>query len=293
MRTGLAIGALLVISAAFGRAQEPATFTRTSAAVDGPRRAWPRWSKHGSRPGDLTRRKRRPSSCRRSATATRSHARRRCGSTATAKAGRAARSSRRTARSSRSASTTRSRTSPTCSTRSWPSRARLGRAGAFRRGHDAGRGAAGADAHLREAGAAARSARRAASRRWRTSPAAACRRTCRACCRTASPRMSISAPGRRRPCSAGCSRRGSLDDAEMLRTFNCGIGMVLVVGEGRGRAVLAALRRRASSPSASARSSPAAASNRRPRAKARPRRCAIRAAAGGFARMTQRSASAS
>ena len=45
------------------------------------------------------------------------------------------------------------------------------------------RRAAGADAHLREAGArAARSACR--SRAWRTSPAAASSRTCRACCRT-------------------------------------------------------------------------------------------------------------
>ena len=47
------------------------------------------------------------------------------------------------------------------------------------------------------------SARRAASRRWRISPAADCRRTCRACCRTGWRRTSISPRGRRRRCSAG------------------------------------------------------------------------------------------
>ena len=37
------------------------------------------------------------------------------------------------------------------------------------------------------------------------------------------------------------ARAGSLDDAEMLRTFNCGIGLVLVVAAGEAEAVLAAL----------------------------------------------------
>ena len=81
----------------------------------------------------------------------------------------------------------------------------LGRAGAVRSGDHAGRSPAGADAHLREAGAAGASARPAPSRRSRTSPAAGCRRTCRACCRPGWPRTSTSARGRRRPCSAGCS----------------------------------------------------------------------------------------
>ena len=54
-----------------------------------------------------------------------------------------------------------------------------------------------------------RSARPAPSRAWRTSPAAGLSRTCRACCRPGWPRTSISAPGRRRPCSAGCAQAGA------------------------------------------------------------------------------------
>ncbi|MBA4171453.1 MAG: phosphoribosylformylglycinamidine cyclo-ligase [Hyphomicrobium sp.] len=37
-------------------------------------------------------------------------------------------------------------------------------------------------------------------------------------------------------------RTGRLDDAEMLRTFNCGVGMIVVADAARGEAVLAALR---------------------------------------------------
>ena len=37
-------------------------------------------------------------------------------------------------------------------------------------------------------------------------------------------------------------RAGNLGDAEMLRTFNCGIGLVLVVAAGEADAVLAALK---------------------------------------------------
>ena len=118
----------------------------------------------------------------------------------------------------------------------------------------------------------------ARSRRWRTSPAAACRRTCRACCRTAWPRTSTSTAWTAPAVFGWLQRAGNLDDAEMLRTFNCGVGLILVVAAGEADAVLAALAGPpASSRSSSARSSPAAASSRPPRAKARPRPCAIRA----------------
>jgi len=38
------------------------------------------------------------------------------------------------------------------------------------------------------------------------------------------------------------AKEGRLDDAEMLRTFNCGIGMVVVVGKSRSDEVIAALK---------------------------------------------------
>jgi phosphoribosylformylglycinamidine cyclo-ligase len=45
------------------------------------------------------------------------------------------------------------------------------------------------------------------------------------------------------------ARAGSLDDTEMLRTFNCGIGLVLVVAAGEAAAVLAALAAAGEAPS--------------------------------------------
>ena len=73
--------------------------------------------------------------------------------------------------------------------------------------------------------AAIRATRRA-SRGWRTSPAAGSRRTCRASCRRGW-RAHIDLGAWKAPPVFGWLRQaGNLDDAEMLRTFNCGIGMV-------------------------------------------------------------------
>ena len=76
----------------------------------------------------------------------------------------------------------------------------------------------------------------AASRRWPTSPAAACPRTCRGCCPPTSTPRSSSARGRCRRCSGWCaSWPPALDDHELHRTLNMGIGMVVVVRRGRRR----------------------------------------------------------
>ena len=44
------------------------------------------------------------------------------------------------------------------------------------------------------------------------------------------------------------AKAGRLDDAEMLRTFNCGIGMIVVASKAQANAVLAALRSAGESP---------------------------------------------
>jgi phosphoribosylglycinamide formyltransferase 1 len=69
-----------------------------------------------------------------------------------------------------------------------------------------------------------------------TSPAAACRRTCRACCRRAAGRdrhRELAAAGGVRWLQA---QGGNIADDEMYRTFNCGVGMVVVVAPSRRRA---------------------------------------------------------
>ena len=106
---------------------------------------------------------------------------------------------------------------------------RLGSARAVRAGADARRSAAHADAPLCAARASPRSARRARSRRSPTSPAAASLKTFRACCRTAWRRASTSRACPSCRFSSGSPRRAASSEHEMLRTFNCGIGMVAVL----------------------------------------------------------------
>ena len=90
-------------------------------------------------------------------------------------------------------------------------------------------GAVKALAHITGGGLVRKPAARAARRRW--------------------PRTSISARWQAPAVFGWLQQAGNLDDAEMLRTFNCGIGMVLVVGARRGRRGAGrALRPRAKAP---------------------------------------------
>jgi phosphoribosylformylglycinamidine cyclo-ligase len=57
-------------------------------------------------------------------------------------------------------------------------------------------------------------------------------------CRTTSPPSSKPVPGPGPPPSSGCSEQGNVALAEMHRTFNCGIGMVLVVDKGDADAAM-------------------------------------------------------
>ena len=121
-------------------------------------------------------------------------------------------------------------------------RPRLGRAPRPFGDGAARRGAAGADAHLRPAGAGGASRaggvhgarahhRRRADREPAARPA-----------RGRSARRSTSTPGRCRRSSPGCASSGGIADAEMLKTFNCGIGMVAVVAPERAAALADVLR---------------------------------------------------
>ena len=95
-------------------------------------------------------------------------------------------------------------------------------------GDDDWRGAAGA-APVLSVGRAAAARTRPGERAWRTSPAAASPRICRACCRRAA-RAEIDRRrvARAADLSPACrSAAGSRDD-EMFRAFNMGVGLVVV-----------------------------------------------------------------
>jgi phosphoribosylformylglycinamidine cyclo-ligase len=68
-----------------------------------------------------------------------------------------------------------------------------------------------------------------ASRRWPTSPAAACWRTFRACCPTALAAHLQKGSWPQTELFAWLQATAGIDDIEMNRTFNNGIGMVVVV----------------------------------------------------------------
>ena len=98
-----------------------------------------------------------------------------------------------------------------------------------------------ADPHLREAAARRLRRDRAASRRSPTSPAAASWRTSRASCPTRSRAdidlVAVPVP----PVFGWLAQTGGVAEAEMLRTFNCGIGMIVVVADADAAAVERAL----------------------------------------------------
>ena len=91
------------------------------------------------------------------------------------------------------------------------------------------RGAAGA-APVVSATSSVRCCRRARSRAWRTSLAAASPTTCRGCCRPGPMPTSIVRPGRCRRLFEWLQQAGGVPDDDMLRTFNMGIGLILAVG---------------------------------------------------------------
>jgi phosphoribosylformylglycinamidine cyclo-ligase len=84
-----------------------------------------------------------------------------------------------------------------------------------------------------------RSAEPARSRRWPISPAAAFPKTCRGFCPKVWPPRSISAIGP--AVFSWLARTGGVAPDEMLRTFNCGIGMIAVTPEADADRVIAAL----------------------------------------------------
>ena len=99
----------------------------------------------------------------------------------------------------------------------------------------------GADAAVRQKRAGGAGAR-TPSRPWPTSRAAACWKTSRACCPRAWPRICARAAGRKPSCSPGCKRRRASTIIEMNRTFNNGIGMVVVIAAADAAAAAQTLR---------------------------------------------------
>ncbi len=84
--------------------------------------------------------------------------------------------------------------------------------------------------------------RRRRSRRSPISPAAAFPTIFRACCPRVSASRSTSARFRSCRCSAGWRAAGGVAEREMLRTFNCGIGMIVVADAAHAHEAEEALR---------------------------------------------------
>ena len=103
-------------------------------------------------------------------------------------------------------------------------------------GNDAWRSAAGADADLRASPAPAR-CRSGGSRAWRTSPAVDFSRIFRAFCPTVAMPSIDAGHGSCRRCSRLLQQGGRIAPEEMARTFNCGIGMAVIVAPDDGEAM--------------------------------------------------------
>ena len=88
-----------------------------------------------------------------------------------------------------------------------------------------------------------RSSSSARSRASPTSPAAACLKISRACCPTAATPISSRTGGNCLQSSSSFSAAGSITAEEMARTFNCGIGMAVIVSEDESSTSLVARER--------------------------------------------------
>ena len=113
-------------------------------------------------------------------------------------------------------------------------RARVGCARALRTFAQLGRSAAHADAALCAVVPGRDPRRPERSRRLPISPAAASSKTSRACCRIGLPSRWI-LPVPVQPVFKWLASTGKISEHEMLRTFNCGIGMIAVLDAERGR----------------------------------------------------------